>query len=390
VLKVGSVYHQYYTYLVNGQEVIGHATSSDGVNWVKDVAHNPVLSHGASGQWDSVDVWSPMVWVEGNTWYMTYTAWNGTVSAIGLATSSDGVSWVKSASNPVLRSSGGWEGTSIEGYGIMKVDSTYYLWYNSFYYGPRRTGLATSTDLIHWVKDANNPIFNDSGVTETFCAFPFQYEGYYYLLAPRKPWNSADYTVIELYRDTSPTMYAGSRQDLGVAISYSGGNNFDSNDLDTPFVLTDNVNRNSFSLTNNNLWCYYGGQNASVQWATGLTIEKVSDVLSGNSYANIWIKEPEDLSSQSRTIYVYYGNNQATTTSNGDSTFLLFDDFNAGVLNTTKWTQYGSGSVTQSGGTVTITASANAVMGLASNTALDLTQLAKLDTEVQMEITEHY
>lgn len=41
----------------------------------------------------------------------------------------------------------------------------------------------------------------------------------------------------------------------------------------------------------------------------------------------IWVKVPEIPASSTKTIYVYYGNSDATTTSSGTSTFLFFDDF---------------------------------------------------------------
>jgi len=43
-------------------------------------------------------------------------------------------------------------------------------------------------------------------------------------------------------------------------------------------------------------------------------------------YAIFWVEVNKDLSSQSQTIYIYYGKPLATTTSNGAYTFLFFDD----------------------------------------------------------------
>jgi len=52
------------------------------------------------------------------------------------------------------------------------------------------------------------------------------------------------------------------------------------------------------------------------------------------------------------TLMVYYGNTTATTTSNGDGTYFLFDNFDEDTLNTTKWTS--TGSISISGGILTI------------------------------------
>jgi hypothetical protein len=55
--------------------------------------------------------------------------------------------------------------------------------------------------------------------------------------------------------------------------------------------------------------------------------------------AVFWVKVNDDLSTNAATIYVYYGNPSATTTSNGDATFLFFDDFLGTALDPNKWTQ---------------------------------------------------
>jgi hypothetical protein len=52
--------------------------------------------------------------------------------------------------------------------------------------------------------------------------------------------------------------------------------------------------------------------------------------------AVFWVEVTDDLSLSDSTLYVYYGNNRATTTSNGTSTFMLFDDFLGHSLDS-KW-----------------------------------------------------
>jgi len=54
------------------------------------------------------------------------------------------------------------------------------------------------------------------------------------------------------------------------------------------------------------------------------------------SYAVVWVKIPSiPASPGNTTIYLYYGNPTATSESDGDSTFIFFDDFETGSL--TKW-----------------------------------------------------
>lgn len=55
-----------------------------------------------------------------------------------------------------------------------------------------------------------------------------------------------------------------------------------------------------------------------------------------SDYAVFWVKVEDDLDSDV-TIYIYFGNNDVSTTSNFDSTFIFGDLFNSAVLNTSKW-----------------------------------------------------
>jgi hypothetical protein len=55
-----------------------------------------------------------------------------------------------------------------------------------------------------------------------------------------------------------------------------------------------------------------------------------------SDYASIWVEVADNLDSSVR-IYVYYGNAAATSASNGDATFIFFDDFESGTLDANKW-----------------------------------------------------
>jgi hypothetical protein len=76
-------------------------------------------------------------------------------------------------------------------------------------------------------------------------------------------------------------------------------------------------------------------------------------------WAYFWVKVPSiPASSTTTTVYVYYGNTSVVSSqSNGDSTFLFFDDFIGSSLNSTKWsnTTVGQASISVSGGVATLT-----------------------------------
>jgi hypothetical protein len=63
----------------------------------------------------------------------------------------------------------------------------------------------------------------------------------------------------------------------------------------------------------------------------------------------IWVKIPSIPASSTKVIQMYYGNPNLTSVSNGDNTFLFFDDFSGSSLDANKWILtrlYGSGTYT--------------------------------------------
>jgi len=60
----------------------------------------------------------------------------------------------------------------------------------------------------------------------------------------------------------------------------------------------------------------------------------VESVVSG--VATVWVKVGENLDTD-KDIYVYYGNSGATNGSDGEDTFILFDDFDSATLDAAKW-----------------------------------------------------
>jgi hypothetical protein len=71
-------------------------------------------------------------------------------------------------------------------------------------------------------------------------------------------------------------------------------------------------------------------------------------------YAVFQVEVADNLSSQSQTIYIYYGKSDAETTSNGVNAFLFFDDFSGSSYDPVKWETVGSPTVSVSNGYVSI------------------------------------
>jgi predicted GH43/DUF377 family glycosyl hydrolase/sugar lactone lactonase YvrE len=148
VLKVASTYVMFY----EGEDIathtrqIGRAVSPDGVTWTKSPS-TPVLAPGASGAWDSLEVRYPTVTFDGTTYRMWYWGANSSCHLIGLATSSDGITWKRNATAVTLGSCG--FGQNFAPGAVVENAGTFTMWY-WVPLGGSDPGMATSTDGVNW------------------------------------------------------------------------------------------------------------------------------------------------------------------------------------------------------------------------------------------------
>jgi len=146
---------------------IGIAWSGDGIHWTR--AAEPVFDPGASG-WDSLFVADPSVVYRNGTYYMAYTGVQAyPVAAIGLATSADGIHWVKHNGNPVIAATQPWDSVLCSSPSLTFVEDgvnagTWIIWYHGTdaafapYYNVA-LGAATSKFFTGpWIPYAGNPI----------------------------------------------------------------------------------------------------------------------------------------------------------------------------------------------------------------------------------------
>lgn len=221
VVLIDDTYHMWYAGMGTNVLRIGHATSSNGISWVKD-ENNPVLDVGETGSWEGSRVYLPSVVYDGAIFHMWYTgegetgngklgyatsengvAWtkhegkpyfelegepyNGEVfagailfegdtfhmwytqraenidfHAMGYASSVNGADWDLYANNPVMigGESGAWDRPRLQPSSVVKVDNDYHLCYSGGEYSEWRLGLATSSDGITWTKNPQNPVID--------------------------------------------------------------------------------------------------------------------------------------------------------------------------------------------------------------------------------------
>jgi predicted GH43/DUF377 family glycosyl hydrolase len=141
----------------------GRATSHDGINWTRDEG-NPVLKVGLEGEWDDATVFPGPVIFDGSEYKMWYTGYDGTQWRIGIATSIDGIDWIKYEGNPVfdIGDSGNWDDSAVTASTVLVNESGYKMWYGGWESGTRiwRVGYATSSDGIIWERHAENPVLD--------------------------------------------------------------------------------------------------------------------------------------------------------------------------------------------------------------------------------------
>jgi len=136
--------------------------SSDGLTWKLDGFG--ILPANGTG-WESQYAGNITVWISGGTWYALHEA-SGNDWTIGLATSSDGLTWTEYAGNPVIGGSvkGGCGGPEMH-----QTGSTYAAWIHC---GGQPTDIfvATSTDLHRWTIQPYAQLYrmtSDEGVSSS-------------------------------------------------------------------------------------------------------------------------------------------------------------------------------------------------------------------------------
>ena len=255
------------------------------------------LGPGPAGSWDDEDVNVPYVWYEAEEprpWRMLYRGIGGgtkTRSAqvqIGLATAAPGsngvINWQredtlgKSLTAPVVPvASSGWAAQrSIDFGSLIKVDGVYYLYYSTIS-NPREIGLATSTNLVDWTPNPNNPLYQgvantnspDQGPDVSNPGVPAPNQGFfcsdivywptstdssrYVMIAPH--YSSYEYPSLDVFTCDSPIFLESSRHYLGKIIATQNssytvfGSKIGISGIDTPRIITDDISRNVATST---------------------------------------------------------------------------------------------------------------------------------------------
>ncbi|MDD5071846.1 MAG: right-handed parallel beta-helix repeat-containing protein [Patescibacteria group bacterium] len=121
----------YYMGTNGDNEYIGLAYSADGKEWKGyNGGTAPVLSP-STDEWDFTSVGYPTVVKENETWMMWFGGGPNTNHGIGYATSADGITWTKSATNPIMHKDDGvsWRNDRTYTPIVIKDGDVYKMWF---------------------------------------------------------------------------------------------------------------------------------------------------------------------------------------------------------------------------------------------------------------------
>ena len=177
IIKKDSMYLMWYTGFNKKDSTgyIGFAWSDNGLNWTKHP--EPVMKPGKDAEWDAATIIGVKVFFDGIRYHMWYNAYGIIYPSpyrIGYATSYDGFHWEKHPANPVLEvgEPGTWDDNSVDIYSVNFNGSYYEMWYDGYNLINTEVGYARSIDGINWIKSPRNPVLKtgDLGTWDTWIA----------------------------------------------------------------------------------------------------------------------------------------------------------------------------------------------------------------------------
>jgi predicted GH43/DUF377 family glycosyl hydrolase len=156
VIKENGIYKMYYTGnpTHDGPYQIGLAVSPDGINWTKNP--QPVLY--ADSLFEPNITASEVIKLN-NTYYMYYSTVTSNRRVVCIALSDDGVKWKRYSQNPILSVTKQWEGTGTYYPSVIKSNNKLLMVYQNYNDPATAFGMASSTNGIVWIKDTKNPVF---------------------------------------------------------------------------------------------------------------------------------------------------------------------------------------------------------------------------------------
>jgi GH43 family beta-xylosidase len=166
VTKIGSTYY-YYAAILPSSTNFGRWRSTDKVTWVQDASKIfPATRKG----WESGQRGNIYVWISEGIWYALYEALGEDKNwRIGLATSSDGLTWTESSGNPRIQYG---VNAGCGGPEVHFVNGAYYVWVqcSQSAFGPTQIYRFRSSDLKTFTRSPLWPVLAQTTIDEGMSA----------------------------------------------------------------------------------------------------------------------------------------------------------------------------------------------------------------------------
>jgi len=157
IVREGKIVMLYRAQDKQGTSRLGYAESTDGVHFTR--RNEPVLSPATDYERDG-GVEDPRLVQFGDTYYLTYTGYNRKEAQLCLATSQDLIHWGrKGVILPANK--GNWNVKWTKSGAIVpeKIKGKYWMYFLGTSADDKdQTGLASSTDLLHWKEETQMPV----------------------------------------------------------------------------------------------------------------------------------------------------------------------------------------------------------------------------------------
>lgn len=158
----GKVHLFYQTYGNGPKDAVCHATSVDGINFVRD-ASNPIFH--PTGNWTNGRAIDAEVYPFKNSYFLYFATRDSTgrIQKQGVAMASSGTDfsrsgWKQAADSSILKPTLKWEGDCVEGASVIKRNNKLYMFYAGNYNNaPQQIGVAVSSDGITWKRLSDQP-----------------------------------------------------------------------------------------------------------------------------------------------------------------------------------------------------------------------------------------
>ena len=236
---------------------MGRYESKDLIRWSGPIQ---VLQAGGPGAWDELvqNGYAFQDPLSGGVWDLLYRGYNSVTGKyqVGLATSSDGTTFVKRDNGGVNDGLFSMFGDNYDVQAVMLVGTTYYVYVNGSPFHNSTNLYLSTDDFDSFISYEQNPIF-----VNAFCPTVWSSGGYYYMLIARDIAHPSVEPLshgIALYRSKSPTFDRATREYLGYAVV--NDEPYDGRYLDSPSVPMTDVYRTTYPPEFGNvLYALYSG-----------------------------------------------------------------------------------------------------------------------------------